>query len=354
VPFRDKIQNHPVVSVLLPPQPEPHNGFLRIPITPRMPTQIVVGCDAELCTKFIMRKPNCFIVGGPRCGTTGLYSYLKTHPQICMSDFKEPNYFSDDLSPQLRQCTTEGSYLAIFSGLGEHHTVIGEATVFYLYSKMAIPNIKKFNPDAKLIAMFRDPAEVLYSVHSYFIYEFFIDKKDFMTAWNSQAALTQGNALANRHTELPFLHYRELASFGEQLQRAYTHFPPQQVKVIFYEDLSRDPGAVYAEVLNFLGVPHDGRTDFPVVNAIKRHRIDLLGRALHNMPVSLTRSARAVKKALGLKTLGVGRLARKVDADTRRPAAMPEEIRQTIIAELRPDIELLEKLTGRNLSRWKM
>ena len=313
----------------------------------------MIGCDAEFCTKFGMKKPNCFIVGGPRCGTTALYSYLKTHPQIYMSDFKEPNYFSDDLSPQLRKCTTEGTYLANFSRLNEHHTVIGEATVFYLYSKTAIPNIKKFNPDAKLIAMFRDPAEVLYSAHSYFIYEFFIDKKDFMTAWNSQAALTQGNAPASRHTELPFLHYRELASFGEQLQRAYTHFPPQQVKVIFYEDLSRDPGAVYTEVLNFLGVPHDGRRDFPVVNAIKHHRIDLLGRVLHNMPVSLTRSAKAVKKALGLKTLGVGRLARKIDADPRRLAA-PEDVRQTIIAELRPDIELLEKLTGRNLSRWKM
>lgn len=324
------------------------------PITPQTPTQIVLGYGAEFCTKSGMKKPNLFIVGGPRCGTTALYSYLKTHPQICMSDFKEPNYFSDDLGPQVRQCTTEARYLANFCGLGEHHTVIGEATVFYLYSKTAIPNIKKFNPDAKLIAMFRDPAEVLYSVHSYFIYEFFIDKKDFMTAWNSQAALTQEKALASRHTELPFLHYRELASFGEQLQRAYTHFPPQQVKVIFYEDLRRDPGAVYTGVLNFLGVPHDGRRDFPVINAIKRHRIDLLGRVLHNMPASLTRSAKAVKKTLGLKTLGVGRLARKLDADARRPPAVPEHIRQTIIAELRPDIELLEKLTGRNLSHWKM
>ena len=113
-----------------------------------------------------MKKPNCFIVGAPRCGTTALFSYLQTHPQICMSDFKEPNYFSDDLYPQLRRCTTEESYFANFSGLGEHHTVIGEATVYYVYSKTAIPNIKKFNADAKLIAMFCDPAEALYSVHS--------------------------------------------------------------------------------------------------------------------------------------------------------------------------------------------
>jgi Sulfotransferase domain len=300
-----------------------------------------------------MRKPNCFIVGAPRCGTTALYSYLKTHPHICMSDFKEPNYFSDDLSSQLRRCTTEESYLANFSGLTERHTVIGEATVFYLYSKMAIPNIKKFNPDAKLIAMFRDPAEMLYSAHSYFIYEFFIKNQDFISAWNSQEALTRGNAPASRQMELPYLHYRELAAFGEQLQRAYTHFPRQQIKVIFYENLSRDPGAVYAEVLDFLDVPHDGRKDFPIINAIKRHRIDLLGRVLHNMPDTLTQGARVVKTSLGLRTLGVGRLARKVDADARRPVAMPENIRQTIISELRPDIEVLEELTGRNLSCWK-
>lgn len=300
-----------------------------------------------------MKKPNCFIVGAPRCGTTALYSYLKTHPQICMSDFKEPNYFSDDLAFQLRRCTTEERYLANFSGVGEHHAVIGEATVFYLYSRTAIPNIKKFNPEAKLIAMFRDPAGMLYSAHSYFIYEFFIENQDFLMAWNLQAALTPGDATASRNMELPFLHYRELASFGEQLQRAYTHFPKQQIKVIFYEDLSRDPGAVYAEVLDFLHVPHDGRKDFPIINAIKRHRIDFLGRVLHNMPLTVTQSATAVKKVLGLKTLGVGRLARKVDAEVRRPAAVSENIRQTIISELGPDIEFLEKLTGRNLSHWK-
>lgn len=270
-----------------------------------------------------------------------------------MSDFKEPNYFSNDLSPKIRKCTSEESYLANFSGLGAHHTVIGEATVFYLYSQVAIPNIRKFNPEARLIAMFRDPADMLYSAHSYFIYEFFIKKQDFMTAWNSQAAFTRsGNQI--QHNDLPFLHYRELASFGEQLQRAYAHFPPEKVNVIFYQDLRRDPAAVYAEVLNFLDVPHDGRRDFPVINAIKRHRMDLLGKVLHHMPISVTRSAKAVKKAFGLKTLGVGRLARKIDADARRPAAMPEEIRQKIVAELRPDIELLERLTNRDLSRWKM
>jgi len=300
-----------------------------------------------------MKKPNCFIVGAPRSGTTAFYSYLKTHPQIYMSDFKEPSYFSDDFDPRFRKSATEETYLENFSGVGDQHTVVGEATVYYLYSKTAIPNIKNFNPDAKLIAMFRDPAEMLYSLHSYFIYELFIEKQDFMTAWNEQAARTQLDSPAGPQTEPPFLHYREVASFGEQLQRAYAYFPPPQVKVIFYEDLSHDPGAVYADVLKFLGVPHDGRQNFPVVNAIKRHRSDLLGRALLNMPAWLTRSAQAVKKALGLRTLWVGRLARKVDTDASRPAAMPEDIRQTIIAALRPDIELLEKLTARDLSRWK-
>jgi hypothetical protein len=305
-------------------------------------------------TDFGMKIPNFFIVGAPRSGTTALYSYLKTHPQIYMSDFKEPSYFSDDFSPQFRKCTTEETYLEVFSGLTEHHKVVGEATVYYLYSRTAIPNIKMFNSDAKLIAMFRDPAEMLYSLHSYFIYELFIKKKDFLTAWNSQAARTRGDCLPGQYTEPPFLHYREVASFGEQLQRAYTHFSPQQIKVIFYEDLNRDPAAVYAEVLNFLGVPHDGRQDFPVVNASKRHRIGLLGKVLHHMPASLTRSATAAKKALGLKTLWVGGLARKLDTDATRLDAVPGDLRSTIIVELRSDIELLEKLTARDLSRWKM
>ena len=42
-------------------------------------------------------KPNFFIIGAPKCGTTSLHNYLKSHSQITMSNPKEPHYFSKDI-----------------------------------------------------------------------------------------------------------------------------------------------------------------------------------------------------------------------------------------------------------------
>ena len=44
------------------------------------------------------QKPDFFIVGAPKCGTTSLYYYLRQHPQIFMPDYKEPHYFGKDLN----------------------------------------------------------------------------------------------------------------------------------------------------------------------------------------------------------------------------------------------------------------
>ena len=302
-----------------------------------------------------MKKPNFFIIGAPRCGTTALYRYLRTHPQIYMSDPKEPSYFCDDFSPQFRRCTDEKTYLqTYFAGAGEHHKVVGEASAMYLYSKTAVHNIKIFNPGAKLIVLFRDPVEMLYSFHARYVYDFVIEEKDFVASWNLQTVRSQGECLTSRCVEPAFLQYRAVASFGEQLQRVYSYFPRQQVKVIFYDDFNRDPAAVYADVLDFLGVPHDGRHDFPVINANRHHRLDWLGKVLHDMPPSLTRTVAALKKSLGIKTLWVGRLARKFDTAESRREPIPEDMRQKILLELQSDIELLEKLTSRDLSPWKV
>ena len=102
----------------------------------------------------MMRKPDFFIVGAPKCGTTALYEYLRPHPNVFMSTVKEPHFFAKDLGsyPHIK---TDEEYAALFAGANEQHLRVGEASVYYLRSAVAIPNIREFNPDARLIAMFR-------------------------------------------------------------------------------------------------------------------------------------------------------------------------------------------------------
>ena len=88
-----------------------------------------------------MRRPNFFIVGAPRCGTTALWTYLKAHPEIFMSSQKELYYFDSDLRPEGWTQPSLEQYLSNFASAGDRG-LVGEATPSYLRSERA-PHAKK-------------------------------------------------------------------------------------------------------------------------------------------------------------------------------------------------------------------
>ncbi|RLG08342.1 MAG: sulfotransferase, partial [Thaumarchaeota archaeon] len=109
-----------------------------------------------------MKKPNFFIVGAPKCGTHAMYTFLKAHPEIFMPERKEFQYFATDLVRGTQYELSEEEYLSYFR-IAKDEKRLGEASTWYLYSKKAASNIKKFNPHAKIIVMLRHPIEMMYS-----------------------------------------------------------------------------------------------------------------------------------------------------------------------------------------------
>ena len=91
--------------------------------------------------------------------------FLSKHPNVFMSPRKEPHYFCDDF-PGLLGCASLDEYLALFEEASADHVAVGEASVWYMYSKVAVKNILKFNPDAKFIIMLRNPVDLVYSMHA--------------------------------------------------------------------------------------------------------------------------------------------------------------------------------------------
>ena len=92
------------------------------------------------------------ILGAPKCGTTALYAYLRTNPQVFMPQIKEPHFYSDDIArfddglnrpPQSRQ-----DYCEMFASAADEQ-LLGEASTLYLFSERAVPNILKDSPDAR-------------------------------------------------------------------------------------------------------------------------------------------------------------------------------------------------------------
>ena len=84
------------------------------------------------------KSPNFFLVGGPKCGTTAMVEYLRTHPDIFISEPKEPNFFADDM-PKMKYVDSLKAYLNLFNKV-KHEKVIGDASIFYMFS-----NINKFH-----------------------------------------------------------------------------------------------------------------------------------------------------------------------------------------------------------------
>src|SRR5262249_42896094 len=127
------------------------------------------------------RKPNLFIVGAMKCGTTAWYEYLRSHPNIFMPDLKEPGFFALDL-PKWRGTESEAEYSALFADSGPAR-VIGEASAIYLMSNRAAQAIRDYNPAAKILIFLRVQEEYLPSLHNLNRLEFAEDIGDFETAW---------------------------------------------------------------------------------------------------------------------------------------------------------------------------
>jgi hypothetical protein len=285
-------------------------------------------------------KPNFFIVGAPKCGTTALYEYLRSHPQVFMPTLKEPHFFSHDLITY-HYVNNLDEYTELFANAAPQHRRIGEASASYLMSGVAAAAIREYNPEAKIIAMFRNPIEMVHSFHSQLLYWSEETVDDFETAWRLQDRRRNGIDLPRTCREPFWLQYRDIGRFGTQAQRLLSVFPREQVKLILYDDFSSSPQRVYDEVIDFFGITHDQRTEFPRVNENKRARMTWLRDFYRKPPTAVGKPLVALKEWV-------------IDVNTvreRRPALSPE-FRAELVESFREEVALLSRIVGRDLGHW--
>ncbi|MDD5035342.1 MAG: sulfotransferase [Methylococcaceae bacterium] len=301
-----------------------------------------------------MIKPNLFIIGAPKCGTTALSEYLRSHPSIFMSDPKEPEYFSTDLELRFRERPTLEDYLGYyFNGAGPQYPVIGEASVWYLFSRVAVRDILAFNPRAKFIAMVRNPIDMARSQHAQLLLTLDEEVSDFHTAWNLQQRRGSGRDIPKTCQHPVFLQYGEVCSLGEQLERFYDSVCPEQRMVIFFDDFAADTEKTYRQVMDFLGLPPEQGRSFEKINESKTTRNRLLSRLLNRPPAWVFKIARAIKKRLGIKTYWFHDRLNRLNTRKNERDPLAPEFRQELLDFFRQDIEKIEHLTGRNLDHWK-
>jgi hypothetical protein len=308
------------------------------------------------------KRPNFFIVGAPKSGTTALNHYLSTHPDVFVAK-KEMHFFGSDLQfgPRLqlyRRYPEE--YLAEFDGWS-HQTCAGEASVWYLFSKRAASEIKSFNPDSRIIIMLREPTAMLYSLYHAFVADGNECLPTFKDALDAEPDRRAGRRLSRQTYLAQALAYRAVARVSEQVKRYFDVFGRERVRVIIYDDFSSQTTDVFRKSLEFLGVdPNYNGTKFDVINGNTNGNECVRSAALRavlNDPL-LRSTAVALRSWLphGIFTAMKKTWLRVHDFNfvnspsKRRP--IDPELQEALSREFAPEVVRLSELLGRDLTYW--
>jgi hypothetical protein len=288
--------------------------------------------------------PDFFVIGAPKCGTTALAGWLDAHPRVFMPRIKEPHYFNADSSQ--REVLSEPEYLRLFRDSNATHLRVGEASVYYLVSEVAVPAIERRVEQPRYIVMLRNPVDMAPALHEQKLYSGNEHVADFATAWRLQDERRCGRAVARECRDARLLVYGDVCRLGAQLERLYRTVPRDRVLTLLLDDLRTDPGTEWRRTLEFLGLPDDGRRAFPVVNAAKERRAPGLQRWMLRLD--------RVRRAARVPALGTGLMPRLDAANrvTRPRAPLSASLRAELIDWFRADVALLERLLNRDLAHW--
>jgi len=290
------------------------------------------------------RKPDFFIVGAAKSGTTSLYRYLIQHPAIFMPELKEPHFFGE-WHPSTGIEDLE-EYLKLFAGVPEEIRA-GEATTSYLYSSSGAQEIQRFQPIAKIIMILRNPVDRAYSNYWEQTEAKYWESREPVETLSFEEALEAEPERIQQGWGYTF-HYVACGRYAEQVARYLDVFGDDAVRVYLFDDLVLDAESVCRDVFSFLEVD----PNYPIKGA-KAHnpsgpsRSALLSKLIYDrlsikelvkkvLPVSVRRS---VKEWLRARNVGP-------------TPKMNPETRSRLQGVFRNDILRLEKLIGRDLDKW--
>lgn len=296
-----------------------------------------------------MTLPNFLIIGAAKAGSTSLYNYLKQHPQIFMSSVKEPRYFASEYYTTYFKKSYRHSYSqdgmsrqdyeALFDNVRDE-IAIGEASTEYLFFQKSAERISGVIPNAKIIAILRNPADRAFSAYCYHL-------RDGRETLPFKEALEKESLRIAQRWQAGWF-YKAGGTYYEQLKRYYRHFDAQNIKVILWEDLNEDPQAVCSEVFDFLGVDSQFSPDLSRSNQSLLPKSAFLNRLIFKNS--------ALKKPLKhlfpsfLYEVLTEPIKKKFYTSKKK---MNPEVKQKMVEFYRDDVSKLESLLDINLTAWK-
>lgn len=203
-------------------------------------------------------KPNLFVVGAAKSGTTSLYYYLSQHSDIYMSPVKEPHYFSTVTNINARAfekpkagetyhtrvIAHEEDYIALFKN-GRGFRYRGEASPSYLYDESSAKKIKSFNAEAKIIIILREPLDRAVS-HFNMSYSLGLESESDFHKALLKDQINNNKVWGSAHL------YVELGHYYKQVMNFFQVFPLEQIYLLKFEDLKNSPRQTMENLFKFL------------------------------------------------------------------------------------------------------
>lgn len=304
--------------------------------------------------------PNFLILGAAKSGTTSLYHYVGQHQDVCLSQPKEPLFFESEYERGLTFYWER--YFKEWSG----QSAIGEARVYNLYLPYVPDRIRESLPHARLIAVLRDPVDRAYS-HWWHRYTRRIERLSFEDAvadnletlragprFEGEAGAREWQrGLFKNMNGTRFRTYLDVGYYADQLGRYLERFPREQLEVLLYEDLVRDPAAMARELWSFLDVdpavelrdPSPQNVANPTLTRwheralLRAYKVSNLGALL---PKSWKLRARSVEATL----------RNWLDEDPVDRPPLAAETRRQLVDHFAAHNAALSTLLGRDLSHW--
>ena len=307
------------------------------------------------------RLPDFFIVGHGKSGTTALFIMLRSHPQVYMP-YKEPWFFADELrsAAALRPSAASGrtprtldEYLSLFDRAALDQRV-GEASSVYLWSRSAADRIADTQPEARIIAVLREPASFVRSLHMQFVQNYVEPVKNLRKAIALENARREGRGKPPGNPYWPGgTLYSEHVRYVEQLRRYHALFPPEQVLVLIYDDFRHDNESVVRKVWRFVGVddthPLRARDVNPTVR-VRSRRLHAVAHELSTGRGALPRAVQATARALAPPSLTRHRAVAIRDRFFyARPNAPDEALMLELRRRFKPEVVALSEYLGRDL-----
>ena len=298
--------------------------------------------------------PNLFIVGQPKSGTTSLHTFLSGHPDVLMSLDKEPCYFCKDFIDESDSFhnekffflyRTEDAYRNLFQNSNDRK-ICGESTTYYIYSAVAAQEIAKFNPDAKIIIVLRNPVDMLHALHSQYCARAQEDVLDFERALGMEQSRKEGKNIPFNAYFPSMLYYADRVKYALQISRYLKVFPRKNILILSFEEYKMDNAVVFSQILNFLEVSTDYTPDYRLIHSNNTPRFHAINTFLLS-----SRVKRVVQRTVPRSCYNaIVRFGKFFLWKSEERTELAPELRLRLMHEYASEVYALDKLLGANFA----